>query len=211
MKKTLALGLIASVAIALAGCTDSDAPPTPDTTTDGELRPVRVAALPITETAALWGGIEAGIFERHGLEVEVLPAQGGAFAIPAMINRLASLEAALETERDLLSQLEDGLAAMQREAAEDAMDQAPSMWAAERERQLDELAGDLGLKDAEITILHVGITSLRERVKQVVVAHLVSAAPSAPKKSNLRPRQARVGGGPSQPKTSVIFDASWSK
>jgi NitT/TauT family transport system substrate-binding protein len=45
-----------------------------------------VAALPITETAALWGGIAAGIFESHGLEVEVLPAQGGAFAIPAMIN-----------------------------------------------------------------------------------------------------------------------------
>lgn len=85
MKKTLALGLIASVAIALAGCTDSDAPPTPDAT-DGDLRPVRVAALPITETAALWGGIEAGIFSSHGLEVEVLPAQGGAFAIPAMIN-----------------------------------------------------------------------------------------------------------------------------
>jgi NitT/TauT family transport system substrate-binding protein len=85
MKKTLALGLIASVAIALTGCTDSDAPATPDAT-DEDLRPVRVAALPITETAALWGGIAAGIFESHGLEVEVLPAQGGAFAIPAMIN-----------------------------------------------------------------------------------------------------------------------------
>jgi NitT/TauT family transport system substrate-binding protein len=85
MKKTLALGLIASVAIALTGCTDSDAPPTPGST-DEDLRPVRVAALPITETAALWGGIAAGIFESHGLEVEVLPAQGGAFAIPAMIN-----------------------------------------------------------------------------------------------------------------------------
>jgi NitT/TauT family transport system substrate-binding protein len=86
MKKTLALGLIASVAIALTGCTDSDAPSDPPASTDVDLRPVRVAALPITETAALWGGIEAGIFESHGLEVEVLPAQGGAFAIPAMIN-----------------------------------------------------------------------------------------------------------------------------
>jgi NitT/TauT family transport system substrate-binding protein len=86
MKKTLALGVIASLAFALAACTDSEATPTPTTTNDGDLRPVRVAALPITETAALWGGIEAGIFERHGLEVEVLPAQGGAYAIPAMIN-----------------------------------------------------------------------------------------------------------------------------
>lgn len=84
MKKVTALGLIASVAIALTGCTDSDAPPSDSS--GGELRPVRVAALPITETAALWGGMKAGIFEKHGLKVEVLPAQGGAYAIPALIN-----------------------------------------------------------------------------------------------------------------------------
>ncbi|MEG3636374.1 ABC transporter substrate-binding protein [Verrucosispora sp. WMMA2044] len=84
MKKVFTLGLIASVAIALAGCTDSDA--TPSGEDSGELRQVRVAALPITETAALWGGMKAGIFEKHGLSVEVLPAQGGAQAIPALIN-----------------------------------------------------------------------------------------------------------------------------
>lgn len=85
MKKTLTFGLIAAMAFALTACTDSDAPPTDDQT-DGELRQVRVAALPITETAALWGGIEAGIFAERGIEVEVLPAQGGAQAIPALIN-----------------------------------------------------------------------------------------------------------------------------
>lgn len=88
MKKRLAAtGVIAGVAIALTGCTDSDAPSAgPTGEAPGELRQVRVAALPITETAALWGGITAGIFEEHGLEVEVLPAQGGAQAIPALIN-----------------------------------------------------------------------------------------------------------------------------
>ncbi|WFE28164.1 ABC transporter substrate-binding protein [Solwaraspora sp. WMMD791] len=84
MKKTLTLGLIATVAFALTACTDSDATPTDQA--DDDLRQVRVAALPITETAALWGGIEAGIFAEHGLAVEVLPAQGGAQAIPALIN-----------------------------------------------------------------------------------------------------------------------------
>ncbi|MDG4765821.1 ABC transporter substrate-binding protein [Solwaraspora sp. WMMD406] len=84
MKKTLTLGLIATMAIALTACTDSDATPTDQI--DGELRQVRVAALPITETAALWGGIEAGIFAERGLAVDVLPAQGGAQAIPALIN-----------------------------------------------------------------------------------------------------------------------------
>jgi NitT/TauT family transport system substrate-binding protein len=84
MKKVTALGLVAAVAIALTGCTDSDATPSDESST--ELRPVRVAALPITETAALWGGSAAGIFAKHGLRVEVLPAQGGAQAIPALIN-----------------------------------------------------------------------------------------------------------------------------
>ncbi len=84
MKKVMALGLIAATAIALTGCTDSDASSSDQK--DGELRKVRVAALPITETAALWGGIKAGLFAKHGLQVEVLPAQGGAQAIPALIN-----------------------------------------------------------------------------------------------------------------------------
>lgn len=84
MKKVTALCLVTGVAIAVTGCTDSDA--TPSDQASGEVRQVRVAALPITETAALWGGIKAGIFAKHGLGVEVLPAQGGAQAIPALIN-----------------------------------------------------------------------------------------------------------------------------
>ncbi|MFD6754871.1 MULTISPECIES: ABC transporter substrate-binding protein [Micromonospora] len=85
MKKVIALGLIAATAIALTACTDSDAS-SPSDSADGDLRQVRVAALPITETAALWGGIKAGIFAKRGLSVEVLPAQGGAQAIPALLN-----------------------------------------------------------------------------------------------------------------------------
>jgi len=85
MRKTTALAVIAGVTIALTGCTDSDAS-SPSPEAGGDLRKVRVAALPISETAALWGGIEAGIFRKQGLDVEVLPAQGGAQAIPALIN-----------------------------------------------------------------------------------------------------------------------------
>ncbi len=85
MKKVTALAVVAGVAIALTGCTDSDAT-APSPQASGELRKVRVAALPISETAALWGGIKAGIFSKRGLDVEVQPAQGGAQAIPALIN-----------------------------------------------------------------------------------------------------------------------------
>ena len=59
---------------------------TDDAAGGGELTPVRVAALPIAETGALWGAIDEGIFEDHGLEVEVVPAQGGAQAIPALLS-----------------------------------------------------------------------------------------------------------------------------
>jgi len=86
MKKITALGLLVGVAIALTGCTDSDATTPSSDTASGAPRKVRVAALPITETAALWGGIKAGMFAKRGLNVEVLPAQGGAQAIPALLN-----------------------------------------------------------------------------------------------------------------------------
>lgn len=91
MKKTLAAVALAAVAaLTLSGCTDSAAPatsPSGDATAGGgEMRQVRVAALPIAETGALWAAIDAGIFEDHGLDVEVVPAQGGAQAIPALLS-----------------------------------------------------------------------------------------------------------------------------
>lgn len=92
MKKSLAtLGVLAAAALALSGCTDSAADPAASTPSDadagsGELTTVRVAALPIAETGALWAAMDEGIFEEHGLEIEVVPAQGGANAIPALLS-----------------------------------------------------------------------------------------------------------------------------
>ncbi|MGR0219771.1 ABC transporter substrate-binding protein [Agromyces sp. ZXT2-6] len=90
MKKALTVvALGAAAALALSGCTDSGAAPTSAPTEDagsGELRSVRVAALPIAETGALWAAMEEGIFEDQNIEVEVVPAQGGAQAIPALLS-----------------------------------------------------------------------------------------------------------------------------
>lgn len=92
MKKSLAaLGVLAAAALALSGCTDSGAAPTTAPTGDAgeapvETQTVRVAALPIAETGALWAAIDEGIFAEHGLEIEVVPAQGGANAIPALLS-----------------------------------------------------------------------------------------------------------------------------
>ncbi len=89
MKKSLAAITMAAAAIlALSACTDSGSPTAAPTDAEGagELTNVRVAALPIAETGALWGAIDAGIFEEHGIEVEIVPAQGGAQAIPALLS-----------------------------------------------------------------------------------------------------------------------------
>jgi len=91
MKKSLAaLGLLAVAALALSGCTDSAATPSSAPSDPGsepaEVVKIRVAALPIAETGALWAAIDEGIFADHGLDVEVVPAQGGAQAIPALLS-----------------------------------------------------------------------------------------------------------------------------
>ena len=91
MKKSLAtFGLLAVAALALSGCTDSAAPPSSEPSDDAdaptEVTKIRVAALPIAETGALWAAIDEGIFADHGLEIEVVPAQGGAQAIPALLS-----------------------------------------------------------------------------------------------------------------------------
>ncbi len=89
MKKSLVtLGALAASLLVLSGCTDSGAAPAPTGSTPeaAALTPVRVAALPIAETGALWAAVEEGIFADHGLDIEIVPAQGGAQAIPALLS-----------------------------------------------------------------------------------------------------------------------------
>lgn len=91
MRKSLTItAVFAAAALALTGCTDSAAP----TATEGggsgsgdvQEFTVNVAALPIAETGAIWAGIEAGIFEKHGLTLNILPAAGGAQAVPSLLS-----------------------------------------------------------------------------------------------------------------------------
>jgi len=93
MKRSVLGGAALVAAIALVGCTDSGAPAPSPTTTDApettapmETYDVKVAALPIAETGAIWAALDAGIFEDHGINLEILPAQGGAQAIPGLVS-----------------------------------------------------------------------------------------------------------------------------
>ncbi|WP_277207571.1 ABC transporter substrate-binding protein [Isoptericola croceus] len=77
----------ALLALGLAACTADDADPAEagDPAADGT-RAVTIGALSISETAPLWAAVEAGVFAEHGLDVTVQPIQGGAQAMPALIN-----------------------------------------------------------------------------------------------------------------------------
>lgn len=52
----------------------------------GELRTVRLAAVPVVDVAALYLGSEIGVFEEHGLELDIQFTPGSSVAIPAMLN-----------------------------------------------------------------------------------------------------------------------------
>lgn len=90
MKRSIIGGVALVAAVALVGCTDSGAtPPAPSESASEapmETYDVKVAALPIAETGAIWAALDEGIFEKHGINLEILPAQGGAQAIPALVS-----------------------------------------------------------------------------------------------------------------------------
>ncbi|HUS64052.1 MAG TPA: methyltransferase domain-containing protein [Kofleriaceae bacterium] len=82
--------------------------------------------------------------------------------------RLGRLEGEVDRGRDLLRYIEEGLAELEKATARESADRAPSAWAAHRDQQLRELSSEIGIKDAEITILHVGVSALRARLKELI-------------------------------------------
>src|SRR5690625_1102797 len=51
---------------------------------NGELTEISVGVIPIVDVAPIYLGVQEGIFEEHGLDVELTLAQGGAAIIPAI-------------------------------------------------------------------------------------------------------------------------------
>ncbi|GAA1669563.1 sulfonate ABC transporter substrate-binding protein [Citricoccus zhacaiensis] len=50
----------------------------------GELTPIEVGVIPIVDVASIYLGVDEGIFEKHGLDVTLTLAQGGAAIVPAV-------------------------------------------------------------------------------------------------------------------------------
>ncbi|MCC2314863.1 ABC transporter substrate-binding protein [Cellulomonas xiejunii] len=90
-RPALVAALVAALSLGLAACSSSD--PAPGAEPEASAAPdadnpraITIGALSISETAPLWAAVEAGIFAEHGLDVTVQPIQGGAQAMPALVN-----------------------------------------------------------------------------------------------------------------------------
>lgn len=93
MRSTFLRGtvLMASAALVLTACSSPGAEEnaTGDAVTadSGELTKVTVGSLKIVPAAGLHYGIENGIFEEHGLDVEIVDSNAGAAMLPAVYNQ----------------------------------------------------------------------------------------------------------------------------
>ncbi len=87
-RRTLLFAAAAIAALALSACSSGSLDGgnvTPDNgSSSQDLIPVTVGVLPIATASAVPLGIEAGIFEKHGLDVDLQLGDGGAALLPAV-------------------------------------------------------------------------------------------------------------------------------
>ncbi|GAA5026426.1 ABC transporter substrate-binding protein [Microbacterium fluvii] len=89
MKKASFFAIAAIAAIALTGCTDSEAPEgdaSGEASAPADLTPITVGVIPIADTAALYLGDSLGYFEEAGLDLTIETAESGAAIAPAVVS-----------------------------------------------------------------------------------------------------------------------------
>jgi len=99
---------LAVVALALTGCSGSAPAADPTTgTADGALTTVTVGVLAIAPSVAMQYGIDEGIFEKHGLDVQLETGQGGAAMLPAVY--AGSMDIAIGNPLSVMVAVDKGL------------------------------------------------------------------------------------------------------
>ena len=117
---TLRRGLVAALAagtLVLAGCgsgsptgaegSASEAGSSPASASSGELTSISVGTIAIASSTELRYGVAEGIFEDHGLDVELIEGQGGAALLPAVQN--GSMQFAVGNPMSVLTAADQGL------------------------------------------------------------------------------------------------------
>lgn len=89
--KKFSFGALAVVAaLIMTGCGSSGSggseAPAGEVADSGELIPVKVAGVLTTSTLPIWVGQTEGIFEKHGLDVQIDPVQNFSAAVPSLLN-----------------------------------------------------------------------------------------------------------------------------
>lgn len=79
--RTAVIGSAVVALLALSACADGEGEAGAD---DEELTEIQVGVLPIAPSVGIYYGIEQGIFEEHGLDVELSTSDGGAAMLPAV-------------------------------------------------------------------------------------------------------------------------------
>jgi len=106
-----ALGLGLAAVLLLSACGggspsgSADAPSSGGT--DGDLTPISVGVLSIAPSVAMQYGIDEGVFEDHGLKVELQTGQGGAAMLPAISN--GNMDFAVGNPLSVLTAADKGL------------------------------------------------------------------------------------------------------
>ncbi|GMA32823.1 ABC transporter substrate-binding protein [Litorihabitans aurantiacus] len=135
----VALGLLMAGSLtAVAACSGGADSAAGSAGADGELTPVSIGTIPAILSAPLFVGIEEGIFEEHGLDVEVNFADGGAAVIPSVLS--GENQFGYSNTVSLLAAFGEGL----------PLSLAHSAWAPHGELELDDHAV-LVLPDSGIT------------------------------------------------------------
>ncbi|MGW0803928.1 ABC transporter substrate-binding protein [Nonomuraea sp. NPDC002799] len=78
--------LAAASALLLAACGGGQSPPADAGGASGAPTPVKVSVIPIIDVAPIYLGNQQGFFAAEGLKLELVPAQGGAAIVPAVVS-----------------------------------------------------------------------------------------------------------------------------
>jgi NitT/TauT family transport system substrate-binding protein len=155
------------VLLAATGCSSGSSTTTSTDSGSEELRPVVVGANPISDIAPLWVGDAAGIFEKHGIDLTIETAGGGAALLPSVVS--GQFQFAFANPTTLMVAAENGLdvkvvSNLASSTGEEGSDGSAVLVADDSSIQD---AADLAGKTVAVnTFNSIGTTVIRESVRQ---------------------------------------------